>query len=426
MKVFLGLSDLCGYYSQLEQGLLSAGIDCVFVNAFPDREYRRTTAPPEAFGRLLETLGRIRYAAPRNSVRRQMWKVVQAIALLAYIPVALAKYDAFIFGSGESFLRGWDLPVLRLFGKTVIAVFHGTDARPPFLNAAIVGTEGDVDVAGTLAQTRRTKRFVRRVERYATFVINHALTAQFHEKPFINWLYIGIPYGAKAPDSSVAERPAGRTVIVHAPTRPGPKGTPLIERAVAALNERGHQIELVKLVGKTNAEVLQAIAGSDFVVDELYSDTTMASFATEAAIMGKTAIVGMYGYEDLLRHAPSEIIPPAFVCRPDGVEEAMETLVRDTERRTRMGSDALAFVQTRWSPREVALRFLRLLMNDVPPEWWTDPRTITYFHGWGLTEARLRTILSSLLRAAGPDAFCLADKPALVARMTGFAEQGDA
>src|SRR5688572_3645818 len=73
MKVFLGLTDLCGYYSQLESGLRGAGVDCVFVNAFPEsRDYRRTTRP-DVLGRLVEFLGRRRCAAPRGGLRRLLW-----------------------------------------------------------------------------------------------------------------------------------------------------------------------------------------------------------------------------------------------------------------------------------------------------------------------------------------------------------------
>ncbi|HVT05045.1 MAG TPA: hypothetical protein VHL58_16905 [Thermoanaerobaculia bacterium] len=414
-RVFLGLSDICGYYSQLERGLIANGVECTLVNAFPSGgNYNRETRP-DLGGRIVEWLGKQRAALPRGGIRRLGWKLTQAVALLLYLLGTLPRYSVYVFASGESFLMGADLPLLRLFRKRIIVVFHGSDSRPPYINAAVTGTEGPVDANALAGATRRTKARVRRIERSAQVMIDHTLSGHFHERAFINWFQIGIPYEkslAVAPEA-VSRGKDEPYRIAHAPTRPGPKGTAAIERAVANLQNRGFRVELTKIVGRPNREVLEAIAASDFVVDELYSDSPMASFATEAAVLGKPSIVGMYGFEKLQSYCPASTIPPSYLCHAESVEKAIETLLTDEGLRRDLAQRARHFVETHWSPVEVGRRFRRLIEDDIPPEWWFEPGRIDYLHGWGLTEERLRFVVGKLVEAGGVSALQLGDKPAL-------------
>src|SRR5258706_6271978 len=215
------------------------------------------------------------------------------------------------------------------------------------------------------------------------------MNAHLHERRLINWLQIGIPYepGVDLPARSPAQ---GAIVVVHAPTRPDAKGTPLIDRAIASLQQKGHPIRFVKLIDQPHAHVLNALSECDFVVDELFSDTTMASFAAEAASFGKPAIVGMQGFDKLRRFTSPDVIPPALVCRADDLESAIETLVVDREYRVELGRQARRFLEQQWNPARVAARFVRLASGDIPAEWWFDPNTLDYLHGWGLTDPPAR------------------------------------
>ncbi|HUP59836.1 MAG TPA: glycosyltransferase [Thermoanaerobaculia bacterium] len=419
-RVFLGLSDICGYYQQLELGLREIGVDCTYVNAFPSPNRFARVTRPGVLGRIVEWVGRKRVRQREGSFGRRFWIAVQGFFLLLYFLGTLGKYDVYVFASGDSFLRGHDLGFLRLLGKRIIAVFHGSDSRPPYMNAAYVGSEGDLDPQRWNALTRSIKAAVRKIERNAV-CIDHSMNGHFHERPFVNWLEIGIPSPEVAQLAETKRDNGQRSVIVHAPTRPGPKGTRAIESAVGSLQARGFDVELVTLVGRSNEEVLAALAESDFIVDELYSDTPMATFATEAASFGKPAIVGMHGFDALRRFCTEDTIPPAFVCRASEVEQAIETLHTDRERRLALGREAREFVRQRWSRVNVARRFLRVIENDIPAHWWIDPRRIDYLHGWGLTGDRLRAVLRACIEAGGVAALHVSDKPELQRRLVDFA-----
>lgn len=411
-RVLLGLGDLAGYYSSLESGLRALGIDCSLVVLYPGgNDYVRATRQ-SGFPGLMERLGLRRISTRPTSPARWALRGCTLALMPAFLFWSMSRFDTFVFGGGTTFLpRGLDLPLLKLFGKRVIVVFHGSDSRPPMISGSMTGARGPVDVERLATRCRRVKRLVARIESWADVVVDHTLSAQYHTKPFVRWLSIGVPTRAAATGDAAPSQEVRRSIrIVHAPSAPEAKGTPIIEAAIERLRQRGYQIEFIKLVGRTNSEVLETLRTADFAVDELYSDVPLARFGSEAAAAGIPTVVGMYGFDALQRHTPEKNrIPPAHVCHPDHVEKAIEELIADPEMRRALGSRAKSFVHQEWSPLEVAQRFARLFAEDFPRDWLFAPEDIEYVHGAGLHENRLRDVIRALLAARGPDALQLDD-----------------
>ena len=397
-------------YSRLEAGFTKLGVRSELVDAYPNRDYPRHTTPGR-LGRIVQFLGKKRWNAPRSSVARLGWQVLQSLSLVGLLVHALWKFDVFIFAGGVSFLHGLDLPLLRLFGKRVIVIFHGSECRPPYINGAYVGPHTALDVSHCLRLTRRIRRWVVWVNAHTDVIVNHPYATHFNTTPVVNWLSVGHPY--EIPATPPSNRVGTACVIVHAPTRPIPKGTPEIEAAIERLRARGHDITLVKVIGRPPRDVLAALAACDFVVDELYSDTPMAAFATEAASMGKPAVVGMHDVNGLQQTLAGEPLPPAHVCHPRRLEEAIERLVVDVDYRCELGAQAREYVRINFSLERVAARFLQLATGPVPTDWTFDPAALRYLHGWGLTESRLREVLTALVERGGLQVLGLADKPEL-------------
>ena len=124
MKVFLGLGDICGYYSQLERGFKEIGVACMLVNAYPDRQYERVSRPGR-IGRFSEWVASRRVSAARGSITRLVWSAAQGVSLVLLLLSSLATFDVFIFSGGTSFLFLRDLWLLKLFRKKIIVVFRG-------------------------------------------------------------------------------------------------------------------------------------------------------------------------------------------------------------------------------------------------------------------------------------------------------------
>ena len=412
MKIFLGLDNTCGYYTHLERGLKALGVTCTLVNAFPNHRAYKTDQPFGNIGKIVEWLGKKRNSHIRGSLPRYAWTGLQGLSLLALLLSTLPYYDVFIFSGGTTFLPPFDLWLLKLFKKRIIVVYHGSDSRAPYISAVTVGTKGDFDVMRCISETRGIKKCLMRIERYADVIINNPLSSHLHEKKIINWHYIGAP--VMTPDilnnDNNNTATSDQCVIVHAPTRPEPKGSAQIESAIISLKNKGYKIDFIKIVGRTNAEVLDALAGCDFVVDELFSDVLMAGFAAEAATFGKPAIVGMYEYEKVKAAIPDQsMVPPVLVCSPETVEEAIEKLIVDKEFRLALGRKARRFIEHQWSVEEVAKRFLLLAQGNIPQSWWFDPKKIDRLYGWGLTDQRAREVIRTIIKSEGGSALQLAN-----------------
>lgn len=209
--------------------------------------------------------------------------------------------------------------------------------------------------------------------------------------------------------------------ILHSPSHPQAKGTPRIRKAIESLQQKGHNIQLVEVIGQPNSVVLQELANCDFVVDQVYSDTPMAGFATEAAWFGKPAVVGGYGWDILKKHIPEELFPPSQICHPDKLEDAIEQLVTDEAYRLKLGDKARLFVQEKWSAQRVAEKYIRLIDGDIPEEWIINPKNIVYLHGGGVPEDKVREFTRNLILSKGATALQLAGRPELERAFVEFA-----
>jgi hypothetical protein len=251
------------------------------------------------------------------------------------------------------------------------------------------------------------------VERYADVIINSPSHGQHHSRPFVQRLHVGRPY---MPDSTVTHNDPctaqqDRVVILHSPSYPEGKGSPVIRSAVSSVQQKGYEIEYIEVTGRPNREVLELIRGCDFVIDQLYSDLAMAGFATEAAFFGKPAVVGGYYTDQQAYDISSDWIPPTLFCRPEEIETAIEKMVVDAHFRKELGIRAQRFVEDRWIATRCAERMLALIKGDYPKEWLYDPSNCRYIFGMGLSKENLQRIMRGIHKRFGMDGFLLSDKP---------------
>ena len=356
-RIFLGLMEIAGYYKNLKDGFHQLGVDCDFISLTPNR-FNYGGSEDNFLIRWLRFLNQQRMSTPRSQVINKIFLIsiinILKIGLLLY---ALYKYDVFIFGFKSTFFGYFELPIMKLLGKKIVYVFHGSDSRPPYIN----GKWKDFGADGCIALSAKQKEQIRIIEKYADVIINHLPTAQFHQRPFILWLLIGIPSQKDVEkcdeDRSDSERNCLR--ILHSPSHPQTKGTLAIRKAIENIKLKGYSLELIEISGKPNSVVLEELAKCDFVVDQLYSDMPMAGFATEAASYGKPAVVGGYYSQYLEKDTPKDKIPPSHYCHPDNLEQAIEKMIVDEDYRLELGRKAKTFVETYWTPKQVAQRYLK-------------------------------------------------------------------
>ncbi|MBL3538296.1 hypothetical protein [Aminivibrio sp.] len=423
-RIFIGMTEIAGYYGQLTKGLREKGYAVTFVggNAHPFG-YERSKENQPLLADLYERVSALRVRTPRKKLFRKLLYVggSEVLKILLFFG-ALMRHDVFIFGFGSSFFR-WnlDLPLLRLFGKRVICnIAHGSDARPPYVDGGYLDTDGkhlDLHVLENI--TKRIKKRCDFIERHADLVLGAPLSCHFLKFPFINWLYIGLPYSARTPVNPPSEKTRG-VRILHSPSHPQAKGTPRIREAIKSLKKKGYEIEFIEVIGQPNSVVLEELVLCDFVIDQIYSDHPMAGFATEAAWFGKPAVIGGYGWEILNKHMP-DMLPPSQSCHPEDLEKAIEKLINNRDYREALGEKARAFVQEKWSAKCVAEKYIRLIDGDIPEEWFANPKEIVYLHGGGLPEKKVKEIVRNLILSKGVKALQLAHRPDLEQAFVEFA-----
>lgn len=423
-RVFVGPIEISGIAGALVEGLCALQVDAQVMLSFPH---------PFKYGDqscswLISTWQRIGGAASNATICAKLLlfaahKVLSWIVLLRVI----TRFDAFIFLFGQTITNSaFELWLLKRLGKKIIFVYVGSDSRPPYMDGGLFpGRVGDdlPSPAALLRRVQRCKRKLRLHERYANYLVNSPTTAHFHERPFIDWFALGIPkalplYPGIAPQHTGT---LGLVRVLHAPSHPMVKGTVEILEILDRLRRKGHVIELVKIQGMPNEVVLQELARCDFIVDQLYADTPMAAFATEAALFGKPAVVGGYFAEAIEQYLEAADIPPSLYVEPDDLEMAIERLVVDKEFRLRLGEQARHFVLNRWSLTDVAGRYLQLLNDDIPSHWWCDPAKVRYLSGCGLPRGRSKKLIALLLKHFGVSALQVQDKPELERDLVEFA-----
>jgi len=417
MRIFIGVRNIAGYGSRLAQGFEQLGVQATFVDLSSNVYGYGSGDAPNLLVRLTQfCAARQHVAKGKNRAQRAFWLAGEALLRVPLLLWALWNFDTFIFFFRTSFLQLYDLPLLKLFKKKVIFVLLGSDARPAYINGALATDTQPATLRRVMRLTRAIKREIALMERYADVMVSHPLYAQFQTRPFVGIVFIALPFmlPQTAPSPAVHEHDRrDRVRILHAPSRPEAKGTPLIRQAVANLQAKGYPIDLIELTGVSNETVLQELARCDFVFDQGYSDVFMPTFATEAAFFGKAVLIAGYELAELCRRLPPDVVPPVVMVHPDAIQAAVERLVADQEYREAQGRQCQAFVERYCTPAVVAERYLRLIQGDIPSQWLCDPTDTPFLYGFGMPAARLSQFLRAYVEHGGRGVLGLTEKPEL-------------
>lgn len=425
IRIYIGPIEIAGYYSNLARGFRALGYECDFITFYSHASlYGGETTKPLIM-RFASWLSKFRDKSQRHWVIHTILTIPIEVFRHIWALYAIFKYDVFVFAFGSSLTRGnKDLILLRWLNKIVISnLGHGSDARPPYIDGSyqLEGGEGP-SVRQIYSASIKLKDRQERHEKYATIVIGAPnSTSHFSRRTrLLNAFAMGVPIDLSYvnplnfPNGNVSMRITPQKVrILHCPSHHEAKGSRQIKVAIDNLKTRGHDIDFVLIHGKPFSEVVNEIQKCDFVVDQLYSDTPMAGFATEAAWFGKPAVVGGYDLENLRAFIPEGMWPPSKICHPDDIELAIEDLIQDKLERDRLGRESKVFVHEKWSANEIAGRYIRLIHGDIPDEWWFNPKDVVYVYGCGQSVFRTKDNIRKLVKQYGVKSLLLSDRPDL-------------
>lgn len=239
--------------------------------------------------------------------------------LLGYLA---PQYKNFIYMSAPGFLcrevdgRAFEFKTLKKLGCNVICYFTGSDIRSFDLtlefskvhNMDVITSYQHISHKGIdlPANELVRKKAAEAADKYASAIFNPIVDQLTYIKrdchPF---LY----FADKDQTHFFPEKfkEGTRKVIVHAPSSPIIKGTPIVRAAIKQLQEEGYDFEYIELIGVPNSVVLESLARAHIVLNEFY-----------AFVPGVFGIETMMNNAVLLTSADRDIEPTLF----DGANDA--------------------------------------------------------------------------------------------------------
>jgi len=414
-RIFVGLVEVAGYFGNLKKGFLENGVECEFIT-LDNHKFNYGNEDRNIFSELIKKINKINLKNKKIYFRFSYFlSIIPRLMLLIYI---LFKFDVIIYSLNSTLLSFLELPIYKLFNKKIIYVYLGSDSRPPYLNGRFVNS-GNYN--STYKRSIKKKKIIKKVEKYADYIIDYPPQAHFHERNFISGLTVGFPI------SGFEEQPKKREKInkdyiriLHAPSSPIIKGSFNIDKYIENLKNKGYNIDFIKIVNKEHSEVIQEIKNCDFVIDQMYSDTPLAGLATEAAFFGKASIVGSYYVNYINNDVEKRFIPPSAFCLPEELESKIEYFINNIDQIKEIGRESQKFVKNNWGSKVVARKYMDVINGKIPKSNYFSPYNIEYIYGVGTSKSQLKNFLKNYLHEYGEKGLCLNDKPDLVERIKKF------
>lgn len=417
INIFIGFSEVANVFSNLLKGFRKLDIDYTFIVYGENiRQYEGDTKK-SLFQYLFNQLNKSIDLYKKNIILSKFFYLSHVLLRLPLLVWALIRHNVFIFSYNSSFLGLYDLPILKFFNKKIIYCYFGADGRSPYINGNYILEKIDLDDVYELTKDKYNKH--KKIEKYADYIISDYNYSQFFTAQVIDFLYIGIPVDFETlqlDTNSLESENSLKINIVHAPSSKKVKGSEYFSKIIQELKSEGFEINYIELTNVPNRVVLENLVKCDFVLDELYSDAPMAGLATEAAYFGKASVIGGYANFD----SRIDEVPPSMYVEPSEIKGAIIKLINDKEFRIELGNKAKQYVKNYRNPEAVANRFLRIINDDIPQEWFFDASKSDYFYGWGVSKEDLKEFLKKYVGKFGKDGLFLSHNPTLESKILEF------
>ena len=223
---------------------------------------------------------------------------IRLIARFFYGPILLSYLSNiathFFYVSGVGFLINIEseYKFLKSKSKKTACMFIGSDIRSPELAQKYI-SKNKIDGFINYQNFRNSYLSKKRIEykkieqariadKYADIIFNFKYDQiSYLKKPTYPWTYSydknHFFYDSKKFDLK------SKIKILHAPSNPLIKGTPLVRATIKKLSLEGYDFEYVELLNKSNDDVLKELRSAHIVLNQFYGyDISLGLFAIEA------------------------------------------------------------------------------------------------------------------------------------------------
>lgn len=405
-RIFLGAQEISGMMERLNNAFHDMGIESDFY-CIPEYAFDLGKKDLPVLRKFRIHTKKKKYAVGERA--KAWWSFLQMWDILRVFVYALFRYDCFIYiyGNGIFFHNRYlrkieevEFFILKLFRKKMVMWLCGSDSRPLYCDGANYYS----DIEKIYSITREKAAKIKMLEKYMD-LIDYSPSSHFHTKPYLIFNCIGIPVDIKE-KVRIDKKNVDKVRILHAPSDQKAKGTVIVRNIVKEMQEEGYDFEYMEVSGLPHRVVLEKMAMSDIVVDQVYSDTPMAGFATEVAINGVPVVVGGY-YAEVYKKVLPDPIAPTVYCNPKELKEKIIYLIEHEEERIRIGEKERAYVEGHCLAETVANKFLRIFDHSYPKEWIMNPSDNDYIWGYGQSREAVANEITRLIDRYGTEALCL-------------------
>jgi len=309
-----------------------------------------------------------------SAIKPRVFKGIYSAILLAYLS---SKHKNFIYISGAGFFisdvdgRETEFRLLKSKGCNVLCFYTGSDIRS-FLLMDKFSHENEIDVITTYqrishknidSKENEAKRKMLAIasEKYADAIFNPNIDQMsYFKRPTHSILYFVEKkqireYPDKFSNNEIVK-------IVHAPSSPIIKGTPLVRAAIKKLKEEGYIFNYVELIDKPNKVVLEELSTAHIVLNQFYAFVPSV-FGIEA--MANNAV--------LLTSADKNIEPSlqgeaneAWVVTPywlvyDKLKEQLDKTMLELKEQADKGTEWVK----KYCTEEYSAKYLNNVINEI-------------------------------------------------------------
>lgn len=411
-RIFIGTGDTSGFYSRLCEGFKRLGVQVCFAEIETNKHDYKINAEEN------KVISLCRYYFDKvqksGKILKLYYYIMYQFFKVFLFLIAIYRYDIFIFTQCKCFWSLYELKLLKALKKTTVMFCLGSATRLPYTDGTDVYgiyTSKIPSVRRLKRITKKRKRKIKIIEKYVSYFINLPSQAQLCSKPFLSLCEIGIPFYFSKDFSCLLQKPqkVGQEIcILHVASYLGCRGTSEFREIIREL-QKIYPINYIELSGVPNLVVLEKIQECDFVLDELYSDTPMATFVTEAAWFGKPAIVSGYFSKQYKNFYSEDMLPPSLYVHPDEVKDAIIKMIEKKEYRIELGNNARKFVEDKMSCEKVAERVYSIFEGKARSSWYVNPYKLNYIYGYGMKKDEVAKKLREIYDQYGEKGWGISD-----------------
>jgi hypothetical protein len=218
------------------------------------------------------------------------WRPIRYLTRIFYAPILLGylchQVRGFFYVAGAGYLvseldgRNYEFRFLKARGVRIVCFFCGSEIRSHQLmnqlseqmGRDLISTYQTIAVPGFDANHLEVfrKKLAASADRYADHIFNAPVDQISYIRRDVH------PFIYFYPGSSFIRNEAkftelSRVRVVHGPSSPLIKGTPLVRAAVKKLQLEGYDFEYRELIGVSNHDMLEALNKAHVVLNEFYA-----------------------------------------------------------------------------------------------------------------------------------------------------------